>query len=148
MGYECPVCDAEEADGEHLANHLAFTALVRGGDHEAFLDEHVPDWESMDPETLAPEVTPHATETDTETVTEPQGHAHHEHDQDVPTGQRPGQVEVSGENADILEEAVDLTEAMHDSRVADPEADTDEDDHDTEDPDSSSTADDSHSENE
>ena len=30
MGYECPVCATEEADGEHLANHLALQALVHG----------------------------------------------------------------------------------------------------------------------
>jgi len=57
MGYRCPVCGDPQADGIHLANHLAFTALVRGGDHEAWLDEHVPDWERRDEEALAGEVT-------------------------------------------------------------------------------------------
>lgn len=121
MGYECPVCDAEEADGEHLANHLAFTALVRGGDHEAFLDEHVPDWESRDPESLAPDVTPHATETDTEPVTEPRGHQNHDHE--MPAVGRTGQADLSGEAAAILDDAVELTEAMRESRVADPDGD-------------------------
>ncbi|MXR19187.1 DUF5810 domain-containing protein [Halobacterium bonnevillei] len=125
MGYECPVCDAEEADGEHLANHLAFTALVRGGDHEAFLDEHVPDWESRDPESLASDVTPHATETDTEPVTEPRGHQNHDHDHEMTAVERTGQADLSGEAAAILDDAVELTEAMRESRVADPNNDAD-----------------------
>ena len=41
MGYACPVCDHPQADARHLANHLAFTALARGGDHEAWLDDAV-----------------------------------------------------------------------------------------------------------
>ena len=53
MGYRCPVCDTPQTDAEHLANHLAFTAMVRGGDHESWLDEHVPDWEGRDDEGLA-----------------------------------------------------------------------------------------------
>jgi hypothetical protein len=125
MGYECPVCDAEEADGEHLANHLAFTALVRGGDHEAFLDEHVSDWESRDPESLAPDVTPHAAETDAEPVTEPRGRETHGHghDHEMPAVERAGQADPSGEAAAILDDAVELTEAMRASRVADPDGD-------------------------
>lgn len=53
MGYRCPVCGDPQADDVHLANHLAFTAMVRGGDHEAWLDETVPDWASHDDEGLA-----------------------------------------------------------------------------------------------
>jgi len=113
MGYECPVCGVEEADGEHLANHLAFTALVRGGDHESWLEETVPDWEDRDPESLAPEVTPHATETETETVTEPHGH-------ETPAVERTGDVELSGEDAAILDEARALTEELRESALANP----------------------------
>lgn len=120
MGYECPVCDAEEADGKHLANHLAFTALVRGGDHEAFLDEHVPDWATRDPESLGADVTAHATETETEPVSEPQGQ--HGNDHETPAVERSGQTDLSGDAASILEAAQELTQAMHDSTVADPEA--------------------------
>ena len=57
MGYRCPVCGDPQADDVHLANHLAFTAMVRGGDHEAWLDEQVPDWERQDEESLAAVVT-------------------------------------------------------------------------------------------
>jgi len=56
MGYRCPVCGDLQADGVHLANHLAFTAIARGGDHEAWLDEHVPGWGEMGEDTLAARV--------------------------------------------------------------------------------------------
>jgi len=123
MGYECPVCGVEEADGEHLANHVAFTALVRGGDHEAWLDDHVPDWADRDPDSLAPEVTEHATETDTEPATEPHGHDH-----DVPSVERTGDADLSGAAGDVLEEARELTEAMYENRQLDADdADTETD---------------------
>ena len=60
MGYACPVCETPQRDGEHLAHHLAFTAMLHGDDHEAWLDERVPDWSDRDPDGLAAEVTPHA----------------------------------------------------------------------------------------
>ncbi|AZQ15526.1 DUF5810 domain-containing protein [Halorubrum sp. PV6] len=60
MGYACPVCETPQRDGEHLAHHLAFTAMLHGGDHEAWLDDHAPDWGDRDPAGLAAEVTPHA----------------------------------------------------------------------------------------
>ncbi|SEW12705.1 DUF5810 domain-containing protein [Halobacterium jilantaiense] len=123
MGYECPVCGVEEADDEHLANHVAFTALVRGGDHEAWLDDHVPDWEERDPDTLAPEVVPHATETESEPTTEPHGHAH---DHDVPSVERTGQADLSGAADDVLEEARELTEAMYENRQVGDSGDTDD----------------------
>jgi len=70
MGYECPVCGEPHGDGEHLANHLAFAAMLHGDPHEGWLDERVPDWADRDPAGLAPEVTPHAAETDYESVFE------------------------------------------------------------------------------
>jgi len=60
MGYACPVCETPQRDGEHLAHHLAFTAMLHGDDHEAWLDEHVPDWSDREPAGLADAVTPHA----------------------------------------------------------------------------------------
>ena len=105
MGYECPVCATEEADGEHLANHLAFTALVRGGDHEAWLDEHAPDWADRDPEGLAGEVTDYATETDAEPTSEP-------HDHNAPAVERTGEGDLSGDAAEILAEAEEMTRRM------------------------------------
>lgn len=44
MGYACPVCGDPQADARHLANHLAFTAMLGREDHEAWLDEHAPGW--------------------------------------------------------------------------------------------------------
>jgi hypothetical protein len=70
MGYACPVCDAPQADGEHLANHLAFTAMLHGDDHADFLDAHVDDWEDRTPPELAAELIRHADETEYETVFE------------------------------------------------------------------------------
>ncbi|GAA0272530.1 DUF5810 domain-containing protein [Halobacterium noricense] len=124
MGYECPVCGVDEADGEHLANHLAFTALVRGGDHEAWLDDTVPDWEDRDPESLAPDVTPHAEETDTETVTEPHG-------REMPAVEQHGDADLSGEAAAILDEAQDITEQLHESSLASPDSEDGDDDSET-----------------
>jgi hypothetical protein len=109
MGYECPVCGVVEADDEHLANHLAFTALVRGGDHEEFLDDHVPDWADRDPESLASDVVEYATETDDEPGTDPVAEGH---DHETPAVERTGQADLSGEAAEILDEAQRLTEAM------------------------------------
>ncbi len=70
MGYACPVCAAPQHDAEHLANHLAFTAI--GGDdaHEIWLDEHVPDWGERDPESLGNEVSAFAERREVEVVTE------------------------------------------------------------------------------
>ncbi len=67
MGYQCPVCSDPQADAVHLANHLAFTAIARGGDHEEWLDEHAPDWGQLDDEQLGERVTQYA-----ETVEFPQ----------------------------------------------------------------------------
>jgi hypothetical protein len=60
MGYACPVCGDPQADAEHLANHLAFTALLGDEDHEGWLDEHAPDWDQTDADALAETVTDRA----------------------------------------------------------------------------------------
>ncbi|OYR70377.1 DUF5810 domain-containing protein [Halorubrum ezzemoulense] len=70
MGYACPVCDTPQRDGEHLAHHLAFTAMLHGGDHEAWLDERVDDWSDREPAELAAEVTPHADDAEYDEVFE------------------------------------------------------------------------------
>jgi hypothetical protein len=98
MGYRCPVCEDPQADDVHLANHLAFTALVRGGHHEDWLDEHVPDWGEMGEEGLANHVREHAESAEYpavfEDTTEPAtgqqrggGHGHdHAGERDHPDG--------------------------------------------------------------
>lgn len=68
MGYACPVCEAPQADGEHLANHLAFTAMLHDDAHAAFLDDHVEGWEDKTPGLLGAEVVRFADWTDVETV--------------------------------------------------------------------------------
>jgi hypothetical protein len=64
MGYECPVCTTPQADAGHLANHLAITAIARGGDHEAWLDDHVDGWGDLDEDALAERVVEHAADTE------------------------------------------------------------------------------------
>jgi hypothetical protein len=62
MGYECPVCATPQADARHLANHLAFTAVLGDEAHEAWLDEHAPGWADAGEAELAPRVAEHAPE--------------------------------------------------------------------------------------
>lgn len=76
MGYACPVCEVPQQDGEHLANHLAFTAMLRAGPHETWLDDHVDGWESADPSELATRVTPHAESADYDAVFDDTTHDH------------------------------------------------------------------------
>ncbi|MFN1125530.1 DUF5810 domain-containing protein [Halobacterium salinarum] len=112
MGYLCPVCGVETADGEHLANHVAFTALTRGGDHEAWLDEHAPAWADSGPAELADTVVGHATETDAEPVSE--AHTH-----DAPAGARASVDASAADSDDVLAEARELTAAMYASSADD-----------------------------
>jgi hypothetical protein len=130
MGYSCPVCGDPQADAGHLANHLAFTALTRGGDHEDWLDEHVPDWESMDEEGLAPEVTDLAERVEYPQVFEDTAEQHgdhsdrqHGHGGGVPEGvdmaDLPDEDELSAEAADAIERARELTRERHESDADD-----------------------------
>jgi len=57
MAYQCPVCGALQADGRHLANHLAITASLHGDDHATWLDDHAPGWAESGPEELAVDLT-------------------------------------------------------------------------------------------
>ena len=111
MGYRCPVCEDPQADDAHLANHLAFTALIRGGDHEDWLDEHVPDWGEMGEADLANTVRDHAESADYPAVfedtaaTEPGGG--HEHDHTGDQGHAQGGPAGWSENGDDRPEMVD-----------------------------------------
>jgi hypothetical protein len=73
MGYRCPVCATPTPDGEHLANHLAMTALLHDDEHAVWLDEHAPDWTDEDPAGLGERVTEFVPEADLDlgTGTEP-----------------------------------------------------------------------------
>lgn len=96
MGYACPVCETPQADGRHLANHLAFTAMIHGDDHEAWLAEHAPEWEEAGERDLAERVVENATEIgfppSGESATEcgepsaSHGHGDRDHDHDGDTG--------------------------------------------------------------
>lgn len=131
MGYACPVCGAKEADGEHLANHMAFTAMLRSDEHEDWLDDHVPDWPDRNPETLAPDITPHAPETETEVHENERSRAANEtakrsHGVVTDEGAHPrgldgeladhggyGRDSLSGDHQAVLEEARELTRQMY-----------------------------------
>lgn len=76
MGYACPVCEVPQRDGEHLAHHLAFTAMLHGGDHEDWLEEHAPGWSDRKPEELAAEVTEYAATAEYHEVFEDTVHGH------------------------------------------------------------------------
>jgi hypothetical protein len=122
MGYVCPVCEDPQADGEHLANHLAFTALLGDDAHEAWLDDHAPGWGDCDPTSLAERVVDDVEEGEFPQVFEDttgrvdnslpdhshagHGHAGDAHDED------PGDADLPGDASalsDLLAEARELT---------------------------------------
>jgi hypothetical protein len=144
MGYSCPVCGDPQADDEHLANHLAFTAMIRGGDHEEFLDEHVPDWESLGEADLGEVVSEMADDEEYPQVFEDttghdhahdhQGHAHGDesegtqdgagHDrvspEDLPVGaSRLDGADLDDAPADVLAEAQELTRKRREAEIDD-----------------------------
>lgn len=120
MGYSCPVCGDPQADDEHLANHLAVTAMMRGGDHEEWLDDHVPDWEEMGPTDLATEVAELAEKTEYPQVFEDTTDGHDDqssdsHDHSTASDLPPGADALvdtgdDEETAEILRQAREMTE--------------------------------------
>ncbi|QLK24348.1 DUF5810 domain-containing protein [Natrinema zhouii] len=117
MGYACPVCDTEEADAVHLANHLAITASLGRENHREWLEEHAPDWGDCTPEELGERVTPHAREIDTPEFEE----AGHNHDPGRPDSledglarqsSQPGRGSMTTEAENVLQEAAELTREM------------------------------------
>ena len=124
MGCACPVCGHPQSDARHLANHLAFTALARGGDHEVWLDDCVPGWESLDETALGDRVVDHAEDIEFPQVFEDttrrgsaDGHSH-DHTGE-PAGMRDPRLDAarsraaegafSDDAADVLAEARELT---------------------------------------
>lgn len=141
MGYACPVCEDPQSDPGHLANHLAFTAISSGGDHEEWLDEHVPGWGQLGKSELAEEVVGMAEETEFPQVFEESGlAASHDHDHqhehgagdqtladhglDPSAARSRGTGELDEEAREIMKEARELTEEM---RREDDEEHSDED---------------------
>jgi len=156
MGYACPVCDTPQRDGEHLAHHLAFTAMLHGGDHEAWLDERVSDWSEREPAGLAAEVTPHAEDAEYHEVFEDTvdrgrpdvdlgahdgvgsgghdhaGHDHAGHDHSSHTaGGSPSAVDSTGETspevADAIREAREMAREAGDSENDASDGDSEDD---------------------
>ncbi len=113
MGYSCPVCDDPQADDIHLANHLAFTAIARGGDHETWLDEHIAEWGGMSEAELADAVTDHAEETEYpqmfEDTTGEHDHRHGGADLPPGTDQLTPDGSLDAEAEAILAEAREMT---------------------------------------
>jgi len=118
MGYACPVCDEPQADATHLANHLAFTALTGGDDHEAWLDDHAEGWGQLGETELAELVVEHAEQRDVELFEA----ADHDHADDLPPGAdaTPGTDRpLSDADAEVLEEARELTKELLEESAAD-----------------------------
>ena len=139
MGYACPVCEAPQADGEHLANHLAFTAMLGREDHEAWLDEHAPGWEESNPDDLAEEVVDSVPETEFPQIFDDTTHDH-QHDRggrqhgaapdETPFEQElarqtrgAGRGDLSAQAQDVMAEAREMTEQMLDDEDAEAESD-------------------------
>jgi hypothetical protein len=115
MGYACPVCATPQRDADHLANHLAFTAMLHGDAHETWLDEHAPGWGEAGVDELAPVVVEYAEAADYDEVFEervPEGAAG-DHDHDHVHGRRPTDT-ADGDVQRVLAEAREMTRAMID----------------------------------
>ena len=116
MGYACPVCEIPQQDETHLANHLAFSAMLGREGHEEWLDEHVPDWEGMGPEELGERAATFATEEEFETVFEDTtgSHGGAGRFEDAVPPQR-GRQAMGGDASEVLAEAEAMTREMYES---------------------------------
>lgn len=129
MGYECPVCGIPQADGGHLANHVAFTALIHSDEHETWLDERVPEWDNLGEDELADALTETASETEFPQVFEDTTTEHeHDHERSGQLFDEPSVAEGRGreqhvgtqpaaldaEAQAVLEEARQITESKLD----------------------------------
>jgi hypothetical protein len=120
MGYACPVCAEPQADGEHLANHLAFSAMLGRADHADWLDEHAPDWDADGPEELAERVVLHAEAvdlpggTDDTDLPDPPAGANRPGLEDaLARGGGPGREALDPETREVVAEARELTRRRH-----------------------------------
>jgi hypothetical protein len=126
MGYACPVCDLPQHDAEHLANHLAMTALTHADDHETWLDDHVADWSEESPESLGDRVAPLAEEVPHETVFE-DATGGHDHaggpGVDVPTGASAGV--GAAPDTEATQAAIEAVQRMRAEATGDKDGDGD-----------------------
>lgn len=114
MGYVCPVCGDPQPDAEHLANHVAMSAIISGDDHEAYLDERVDDWGGMGPDDLGPILAEGAEEIDLDL--DDQDHGRHAA---TAVEEPPDPSSLSADDRAVLEAARDLTRRMYEERAAD-----------------------------
>ena len=135
MGYACPVCEEPQADLGHLANHLAFTAMTGGDDHERWLDEHVPEWGQLGESELAEELVELAEETDfpfddvDEHSHDHTGHEHAggQHQIDTEQARARASGDLDDEAEAILSEAREMTEQMREDGAGSADEQTDGD---------------------
>ncbi|WP_135829290.1 DUF5810 domain-containing protein [Halorussus halobius] len=145
MGYACPVCETPQSDAEHLANHLAFTAMLGDDDHEAWLDDHAPGWDEDGEDELADRVEEYAKEVGFPQVFDDTTHDHR-HASDEPRGGDLFEDELArangrgrgsmaggtgggaldGEAQEILQEARDMTREMLDDEDESADGNSDE----------------------
>jgi len=123
MSYLCPVCAAPFGDAEPLADHLAVTAILHGGDHEAWLDDTVADWDTRSRADLGERVVDHAETTDDhEHIGDHEHVSDHSHSEPEPANGLPNGIDANGAGQDggaldadaqaIIEEARELTREM------------------------------------
>jgi hypothetical protein len=112
MGYVCPICEIPQQDETHLANHLAFAAMLGNADHEEWLDEYVPEWEEMGPEDLGERVSTFAPEQELETVFEDTTQPPRFEDS-VP--RQRGRQAMGGEVSEVIAEAEAMTREMYET---------------------------------
>ncbi|ODR79589.1 hypothetical protein BG842_06730 [Haladaptatus sp. W1] len=113
MGYACPVCETPQSDGEHLANHLAFAAILGDADHESWLDEHAPGWNEEGPDELAPRITEYAEEEEYPQVFEDTVHDHGGLEDELQQAGGYGRDATMGADAQrVMAEARQMTEQM------------------------------------
>lgn len=121
MGYACPVCSTEEADGVHLANHFAVTGSLGREDHLEWLERHAPEWNERSPDELADIVTEHAREVETPEIEQGSNHGQSPSLETELAAQSrgPGRgsmtQEPSPEARGALEEARELTQQLYES---------------------------------
>lgn len=126
MAYLCPVCEDPQADAQHLANHLAFTALLGNSDHGDWLDERVPDWAERDDDGLASELVEHVDSVE-HPIDDVETHDHdgHDHEHGGHAGQQDssvagdalrsadrGPAAMDAEAQEIVAEAREMTREM------------------------------------
>ena len=131
MGFACPVCETPQSDREHLANHLAFTAMLGDDGHESWLDEHAPGWEAEGEAELAERLDDHVKEVgfpqvfDDTSGQHDHGHDHGDRFEDelarANTRGRSG-TPSDADARQILQEAREMTESMLDDEDADGES--------------------------